>query len=47
LVWSEQLDLPLGVIGKLGWPLVKPAFLLGLRHSLQKFAQFAARYDSI
>ncbi|PRX44261.1 polyketide cyclase/dehydrase/lipid transport protein [Prauserella shujinwangii] len=43
-IWSEQLDLPLGVVGRLGWPLVKPAFVLGLRQSLQRFARFAESY---
>lgn len=38
-VWSEDLDLPLGVLGRIGWPLVKPAFVAGVRHSLRKFAR--------
>ena len=25
-LWSELLDLPLGALGRLGWPLVRPAF---------------------
>jgi uncharacterized protein YndB with AHSA1/START domain len=44
-VWSEQLVLPFGILGRLGWPLVKPAFTLGLRQSLQKFARFAEAYS--
>ncbi|QWF79224.1 SRPBCC family protein [Amycolatopsis sp. CA-230715] len=44
-IWSEQLELPFGVVGRLGWPLAKPAFTLGLRYSLQRFAKFAERYS--
>ncbi|MBK1788896.1 SRPBCC family protein [Prauserella cavernicola] len=43
-IWSEQLELPFGVVGRLGWPLVKPAFSLGLRRSLHNFARFAESY---
>ncbi len=35
-LWSEDLDLPLGYAGKLGWPLVRPAFVAGVNHSLRK-----------
>ncbi len=38
-VWSEGLDLPLGALGRLGWPLVRPAFVAGVRRSLRKFAR--------
>ena len=44
LVWLERLDLPLGVVGRLGWPLVRPAFTWGVRRSLAKFALFAEGY---
>jgi hypothetical protein len=37
-VWSESLDLPLGVLGRLGWPLVRPLFVRGVRLSLDRFA---------
>ncbi|OZM75118.1 polyketide cyclase [Amycolatopsis antarctica] len=43
-VWSEQLQLPLGIVGRLGWPLVRPVFTLGLRHSLDRFARYAESY---
>ena len=36
--WTEGLDLPLGVAGRLGWPVVKPAFADGVRASLGKLA---------
>ena len=38
-VWSEDLDLPLGSLGRIGWPLVKPAFVAGVKRSLRKFAR--------
>jgi hypothetical protein len=44
LVWIERLDLPLGVVGRAGWPLVRPAFTWGVRRSLAKFARFAEGY---
>lgn len=44
LTWTEQLWLPFGVLGQLGWPLVKPAAVAGIRLSLRRFAGFAARY---
>jgi carbon monoxide dehydrogenase subunit G len=40
-VWTEDLDLPLGLLGRLGWPLVRPATVLGVRLSLRRFADFA------
>ncbi|SFQ19285.1 Polyketide cyclase / dehydrase and lipid transport [Amycolatopsis arida] len=45
LIWSERLALPFGPLGRLGWPVVKPAFLLGLRYSLRRFARFAESYS--
>ena len=38
--WSEEIELPLGVLGRLGWPMVRPFFLAGTRHSLRKFAKY-------
>jgi uncharacterized protein YndB with AHSA1/START domain len=43
-VWSERLDLPMGAVGRAGWPLVRPAFAAGVRLSLRRFARFAAAY---
>jgi uncharacterized protein YndB with AHSA1/START domain len=40
-VWTEQLDLPLGRLGQLGWPLVRPAMAAGVRLSLKRFAAYA------
>lgn len=38
-VWREDLDLPLGLLGRLGWPVVKPLFAFGVRLSLRRFAR--------
>jgi hypothetical protein len=38
-VWSEDLDLPLGVAGRLGFAVVGPAFRLMLRRSLRRLAR--------
>ena len=43
-VWTEALDLPLGVLGRAGWPLVRPVMAAGVRFSLRRFAAFAARH---
>lgn len=40
-VWSEQLELPFGIVGALGWTLGAPLFRLGLRYSLRRFAAWA------
>lgn len=45
-VWTEVLDLPLGVLGRAGWPLVRPAMRAGLRLSLRRFAAFAERHPA-
>lgn len=39
-VWREDLELPLGVVGRLGWPLVRPLFAAGVRLSLRRFARW-------
>ena len=41
--WREDLELPLGALGRAGWPLVRPLFVLGVRRSLTCFADWAAR----
>src|SRR4051812_47734943 len=40
--WREDLALPLGAVGRLGWLLVQPLFLFGLRVSLRRFARQVA-----
>jgi uncharacterized protein YndB with AHSA1/START domain len=37
--WGERLDLPLGLLGALGWPLISPLFRLGLAVSLRRLAR--------
>ena len=37
-VWAERLELPLGLVGRVGWPVVRPAFAAGVRSSLDTFA---------
>ena len=44
LVWAEHLDLPLGLLGGLGWRLVRPAFAAGVRRSLHRFVAYAKEY---
>ena len=39
--WSEVLELPLGAVGRAGWPVVRPLFLAGVRRSLARFAAWA------
>ncbi len=43
--WIEQLELPWGVLGRMGWPLVSPLFGWGLRFSLDRFAAFCRTYS--
>jgi uncharacterized protein YndB with AHSA1/START domain len=41
-VWSEWLVPPFGLLGALGFVVVKPLILLPLRYSLRRFAAFAS-----
>ncbi|MDT7572695.1 MAG: hypothetical protein QOE05_2869 [Actinomycetota bacterium] len=40
--WREDLDLPLGVVGRIGWFLVGPLFAYGVQLSLKRFARSVA-----
>ncbi|MCX6464961.1 MAG: SRPBCC family protein [Pseudonocardiales bacterium] len=40
-LWSELLDLPLGALGRFGWPLVRPSFRWGVERSLHAMARLA------
>lgn len=42
-LWTELLDLPLGTVGRLGWPLVRPAMRAGVAYSLRRMAQQCER----
>jgi hypothetical protein len=39
-VWREDLELPLGIVGRVGWPLVRPFFAYGVKVSLKRFARW-------
>ena len=39
-VWREDLVLPFGVLGRLGWLLLKPIFAYGVLVSLKRFARW-------
>lgn len=45
VIWAEDLDLPLGALGRLGWPLVRPFARWGLQRSLHRFARWAPAYS--
>lgn len=39
ITWKEQIELPLGILGRLGWPVAKPLVRWGLAKSLQSLAK--------
>ena len=41
-VWREELDLPLGALGRAGFAVVRPAFAAGVRRSLDRLAALVA-----
>jgi uncharacterized protein YndB with AHSA1/START domain len=43
-VWTEDLDLPLGAAGRVGFRLLRPLIGYGLRLSLRRFAAWAPDY---
>jgi len=38
-VWREELDLPLGAVGRAGFAVVGPVFAVGVERSLRRFAE--------
>jgi uncharacterized protein YndB with AHSA1/START domain len=40
VVWSEWIELPLGALGRAGWPLVRPLVSAGVAFSLRRLARF-------
>ena len=36
--WAEVVELPLGILGRVGWPLVRPVVRAGLQASLRRLA---------
>jgi carbon monoxide dehydrogenase subunit G len=43
IVWSEWVELPLGLLGRLGWPLVRPLIRAGVAFSLRRLARHVER----
>lgn len=43
LVWSEDLEQPLGAVGALGWRAAKPLVEVGFRRSLRSLARAVER----
>lgn len=41
-IWGEELELPLGWLGRLGWMVVGPLMKVGVRASLVKFRRTLA-----
>jgi hypothetical protein len=42
-VWREELELPLGALGRAGFAVIRPAFAAGVDHSLRRFAALVSR----
>ena len=40
VVWSEWIDLPLGVVGRLGWPVMRLPLRFFVQLSLKRFARY-------
>ena len=38
-LWSELLDLPFGVVGRVGWPIARPLLRVGVARSLRAMAR--------
>jgi Polyketide cyclase / dehydrase and lipid transport len=41
-VWCDDVELPLGLLGRLGWIVVEPLMRAGFEASLRRFARLAA-----
>ncbi|WP_035812189.1 SRPBCC family protein [Jiangella gansuensis] len=44
VTWKEHLDLPLGRLGRAGWPVARPFVRAGLAMALRRFASYAVRH---
>ncbi|RAY14483.1 SRPBCC family protein [Actinomadura craniellae] len=42
IVWAERLDLPLGVLGRIGWLVIGPPARFFMRVGLRRLARLAA-----
>ncbi|MDX6372374.1 MAG: hypothetical protein QOD98_1362 [Nocardioidaceae bacterium] len=45
--WREDLDLPLGLLGRIGWVLVRPLFAFGVQFSLNRFARHVVSHRTL
>ncbi|WP_018655621.1 SRPBCC family protein [Actinomadura flavalba] len=43
VVWTEKLDLPLGVLGRAGWVVVRPVTRVFMGFGLRRLARLAAK----
>lgn len=43
IVWEEELELPFGPVGRVGWPLARPLSAALLRLSLRRLADLSGR----
>ncbi|MGH8774884.1 MAG: SRPBCC family protein [Jiangellaceae bacterium] len=43
VIWEERLDLPLGMLGRAGWPLVRPLARAALALALRRFVRTLVR----
>lgn len=43
MIWAEELTLPFGILGRLGWPLAAPIARLSLQLSLNRLARLIDR----
>jgi hypothetical protein len=46
LMWVEDLELPFGVVGRLGWPLASSLTAWGVGRSLRRFAALVEARES-
>ena len=46
-IWSETIELPFSIFGRIGWFFIKPFFVIAIKHSLKKFALTFAQKGSI
>lgn len=45
--WSEEIELPWAVIGRIGWVVVGPIMGAGVRLSLKRFARYIESQDRV
>ncbi len=43
-IWIEYLNIPFGFVGRFGFKLVRPLFVLGVQKSLDKFAKYVSDF---